>query len=276
MRIRFAAALLCLFVALALVGCVHADRAVTLNTDGSGVYTFTVGLSDQLVRLGGSALTKDMEDFGARVERDGGTYSHYEENGYSTWKYVRPFTSVRQLNDFLQQSPQTDSTTTGASTDTQNTVHVAADAGFFSTTYHVTGHIGLVFPGVDQSARDLLKDARFSFAVTMPGWVSEQYGGTLNGNTVTYVVHYGESTTINVTGGGLNVADIALVAGGVLLLALALVIAGLMVLRRRNGWPSKLVPAAPPVTSTSPYYMPTQPGQSSGGETTLPATPEYP
>lgn len=269
MRIRIAAVLLCLALALTLAGCVHADRAVTLNTDGSGTYTFTIGLSDQLMSLSGGPLTKSMEDYGAQVERDGGTYTHYEDNdnGYSVWKYVRPFTSVSQLDTFLQQSPQTGSNTNGATPDTQNTVHVTEQPDFFSTTFHVTGHLGLVFPNIDQTTRDLLKDARESLAVTMPGWVSNQQGGNVNGNTVTYTVHLGESATIDVTGGGLNGSHVALILCG-LLLALALFVVGLMLLRRGHRTPPKPVAYG----STSPYYMPTQPS----GEATIPATPDYP
>lgn len=267
MRIRIAAVLLCLVLVLTLAGCFHADRAVTLNTDGTGAYTLTVGLSDQLMSLSGASLTKSMEDFGAQVEQDGGTYTHYEDNGYSVWKYVRPFTSISQLNGFLQQSPQTGSATNGATADTQNTVHVTEQPGFFSTTFHVTGHLGLVFPNIDQTTRDLLKDARESLAVTMPGWVSAQQGGSVSGNTVTYTIHLGESATVDVTGGGLNVPHIALILCG-LLLALALFVVGLVLLRRGNRTPHK--PAS--YASASPYYMPTQPG----GEATIPATPDYP
>ena len=127
--------------------------------------------------------------------------------------------------------------------------------GFFATTFHATGQMSLVFPDANQSVRDLLKDARLSVAITMPGWVSAQSGGNLNGNTVTYTVHFGESATIDVTGGGLNLPHIALITGGVLL-ALALFIVGLILLRRGNRLPVETAAYA----STSPYYMPTQPG----------------
>ena len=272
MRTRLAAVLICLLLALSLAGCVHADRALTLNNDGTGVYTFSIGLSDQMVKLGGASLVTTMNTFGDRVKQQGGTYSRYEDGGYSYWKYARPFKSVGQLNTFLAESPQSGSTTNGTAPDTHSALHVAEDQGFFSTTYHVTGQMALEFPQVDQATRDLLKDVRESFAVTMPGWVSAQSGGTLKGNTVTYTVHLDESTTVDVTGGGLIVQHIALVAGGVLL-ALLLVIVALMLLRRGNRPPAR--PAL--ALSASPYHMPTQPGSESA---TYPATSdptaEYP
>ena len=267
MRTRIAATLLCLLLAFSLAACVQADRTVALNSDGSGVYTFTVGLSDQLVNLGGSSLSKSMDDFGTHAQQDGGSYSRYEANGFSYWKYVRPFHSVSQLDTFLTESPQTGSTTgsSGVSTaDSTNVLTVVDNAGFFSTTFHATGNLSLVIPNANQSTADLFKDARLSVAITMPNWVSEQHGGTQNGNTVTYAVKFGQSATIDVTGGGYNAPHIALVAGGVLL-ALALFAIGLFLLWRGNRLPAK--PAA--YASTSPYYMPSQPS----GETTSPRRP---
>ena len=136
MRARLAAILLCLLLALPLAGCVHADRAIALNSDGSGTYTFTVGLSSQMVSLGGASLTESMNRFGDAVTQDGGSYSRYQDGDYSVWKYVRPFTSVRQLDDFLGQTPQSQ---TNGNTTNNDEAHVTEQVGFFSTTYHATG-----------------------------------------------------------------------------------------------------------------------------------------
>ena len=103
---RIAAILLCLLLALTLAGCVHADRTITFNSDGTGTYTYAIGLSAQMISLGGSTLTQSMDKFGEQIKQDGGTYSRYDDSGYTYWKYVRPFTSVTQLDTFLGQSPQ--------------------------------------------------------------------------------------------------------------------------------------------------------------------------
>lgn len=251
MRVRLAAILICLLLALSLAGCVHADRAIALNSDGSGTYTFTVGLSSQLVDLGGSSLTDSMNKYGNQVKQDGGSYSRYEDGGYSYWKYVRPFTSVSQLDDFLNETPQSQA---GGNLNNADEAHVTAQAGFFSTTYHATGHMSLQVPNADQTTRDILKDARESFAITMPNWVSEHHGGQQSGNTVTYTVHFDEAATIDVTGVGLNVPHIALVAGGVLL-ALALLIVGLLLLRRsQRKPPSQSSALAAYAAPTASYY----------------------
>src|SRR5512146_183165 len=103
MRTRIAAVLVCLLLALTLAGCVHVDRAVTLNNDGTGTYTFTIGLSSQFMTIGGGALSDSMNKYGDEVKQDGGSYSRYDQGGYSYWKYVRPFTSVQQLDSYLEQ-----------------------------------------------------------------------------------------------------------------------------------------------------------------------------
>ena len=251
MRARIAAILICLLLALTLSGCIHADRAVTIHDDGTGMYTFTVGLSSQLMSLGGDSLAASMNAFGDEVKQDGGSFSRYAQDGYSYWKYVRPFTSIQQLDDFLGQAPQ--SQTNGSSTNNDE-AHVTEQVGFFGTTYHATGHMSLRIPNADQNTRDILKDARESFTITMPNWVSEQHGGQQSGNTVTYTVHFEEDATIDVTGVGLNIPHIALVAGGVLL-ALALLIVGLLLLRRSPRKPlSQSSALAAYAAPTASYY----------------------
>jgi hypothetical protein len=273
MRVRLAAVLICLLLALSLAGCVHADRAIALNSDGSGTYTFTIGLSSQLVDLGGGSLTDSMNQYGDQVKQDGGSYSRYVDGGYSYWKYVRPFTSVSQLDDFLNETPQGQA---GGNLNNADEAHVAAQAGFFSTTYHATGHMSLQVPNADQTTRDILTDARESFAITMPNWVSEHHGGQQSGNTVIYTVHFDEAATIDVTGIGLNVPHIALVAGGVLL-AIILIIVGVLLLLRRSR-------RAPPPDTGAGYAAPASAsfpasyaGMPQGSDApTLPATPSFP
>jgi hypothetical protein len=273
MRVRLAAVLICLLLALSLAGCVHADRAIALNSDGSGTYTYTIGLSSQLMDLGGGSLTDSMNQYGDQVKQDGGSYSRYEDGGYSYWKYVRPFTSVNQLDDFLGESPQSQAS---GSLDNADEAHVSAQAGFFSTTYHATGHMSLQVPNADQATRDILKDARESFAITMPNWVSERHGGQQNGNTVTYTVHFDEAATIDVTGVGLNVPHIALVAGGVLLAIILIIVGVLLLLRRSRRTPPQDTGAvyAAPTSASFPASYARMPQGSDAP--TLPATPSFP
>lgn len=234
---------LLLMLALSLSACIHVDRGVALKGDGSGTYTLTLGFSEQLVSLASDQISQSMDDFGKQVKQEGGSYRHYDDTGYSYWQYTRPFSSVANLNKLLTETPQTSGTgDTGASltpTTSSDTFHVTGETGFFTSSFHVTGHMSMQVPtdtGADTGGVDvaqLLKDARESFAITMPNWVSSHTGGTQDGNTVTYTIHVNEEANIDVTGGGLNMSTLYPLGGG--LLVVLLVIVGLIVWRLRRG-----------------------------------------
>lgn len=257
-------------LALALSGCVHADRAVTLHGDGSGVYTLTVGFSEQLVSLAGDQLSASMDTYGAKVKQAGGSYRHYDDTGYSYWAYTRPFKSVAQLNQLVQENPNLGSgagSAAGSATSTQDTLTFSEQAGLLSNTFHVTGHISLKnlagttdTGGIDISS--YLKDIRESFSVTMPGAISAHTGGVVNGDTVTYTIHYGEETDIAVTGSALNTALLAPLGIGVIVV-LALVVAGAVVMRRRKRPPTpEPVAVGAPVGQGAAFDYPTVPSAS--------------
>lgn len=252
MRRNVALVGLILSMVLMLAGCMHMDRTVDLKSDGSGSYTLSMGFSEQLVSLASAQLSSSMDQFGARVKQKGGSYRHYDDTGYSYWAFTRPFTSVADLNKLLQEQPQSsgsDTTSAGLLT-SQNpdTLTFSEQSGMLSNTFHVTGHMSLVLPsassgdssGVDMSS--LLKDMRESFAVTMPGSITAHKGGVISGNTVTYTVHYGEQTDIDVTGGGLNTALLLPIGGGVLVMV-ALVGGGVVFWRMRRKRAEQPMPA---------------------------------
>ncbi len=244
---HLAAAGLLMVMALSLTGCVHLDRNVALNGDGSGSYVLTIGINDQLLSLSGGQTTTMMNNFGDQVKKDGGSYRQYDDAGYTYWAYTRPFKSVPDLNNFLQQMPSSGSSSTGASgsgnlpSSGADTLSFTEQSGFLTNTFHVTGHISLNIQagatsagGVDASP--YLKDMRDSFAVTMPGSITSHKGGTVNGNTVTYTVHYGEETDIDVVGSGLNTGVLIPIGAGVAIILLA--IAGFIIWGRRSAGPN--------------------------------------
>ena len=73
---------------------------------------------------------------------------------------------------------------------------------------------------------------RDSFAVTMPGSITSHKGGVVSGNTVTYTVHYGEETDIDVVGSGLNTSVLIPIGAGAAIILLAIV--GFIIWRRRG------------------------------------------
>lgn len=263
---------LLLTLALSLTGCMHLDRNVALNSDGSGTYTLTMGLSEQLVSLASDQISTSMDQFGAKVKSQGGSYRHYDDTGYSYWAYTRPFKSIDELNTLAQETPQTG---TNASADpslpstptltSQDTLHFSQQSGFLSNTFHVTGHMSMVMPSTPSTdgmpdASQYLKDMRESFAITMPGSISSHKGGVVNGNTITYTVHYGEETDIDVVGGGLNTALLLPIGGGILVVLL-LIVGGVIFWRMRSGKRAEQ-PAVEPMPAFVPAGSdaPTMPG----------------
>ena len=261
-------------LAFILSGCIHEDRAVNLHSDGSGTYTFTLGLNSQLVSLAGDDFAQSMNDFGEQLKKEGGSYRHYDQDGYSNWAYTRSFKSIDELNTQLTEVPQTNTGTTPTPA-TTDTFKVTQQGNFLVTTFHVTGAMSLVIPdtddqNLDQTTKDLLKDARESFSVTMPNWVTSHQGGTVNGNTVTYTIHLNEQATIDVVGGGVNSIVYPIGGGVIVLLLLVAALLVLLLLRRRRVDAPAPVPAAAvsfpgtdsygyqPPTASQPYDQPPQ------------------
>lgn len=256
---------LALTLLLSLTACVHLDRNVTINSDGSGSYVLTMGFSEQLVSLAADQISASMDDFGAKVKQQGGSYRHYDDTGYSYWAYTRPFKTIAQLNQLVQETPQSGGSSSATlPTAQQDTLAFTEQSGFLSNTFHVTGHMSMVVPqsalgdtgGIDVTP--YLKDMRESFAVTMPGAITSHKGGALSGDTVTYTVHYGEQTDIDVVGGGFAPGPLLPVGIGALVIIL-LAFGAVIFLRRRKRAPE---PAYAAVYTPAGPDAPTLPGQS--------------
>ena len=255
---------LLLALMLSLTACMHVDRSVTLHSDGSGSYVLTIGFSEQLVSLASDQISSNMDDFGQKVKQQGGSYRHYDDTGYSYWAYTRPFKTIADLNQLVQETPQAgDSASAGVATPGQDTLAFAQQSGFLSTTFHVTGHMSMVVPpsalgdtgGVDIT--QYLKDMRESFSVTMPGSIASHRGGVVSGNTVTYTVHYGEQTDIDVVGGGLNLGPLLPIGAAVIVIVLLAIVGAILWSRRRRAVASHEYPGAPA------YVPATMPGPAS-------------
>ncbi len=268
---------LLVIMALSLTGCIHLDRNVSLNNDGSGTYVLTIGFNDQLLSLAGDQTTAMMNNFGDQVKKAGGSYRQYDDSGYTYWAYTRPFKSITDLNNFLGQAPQASSSSAGASgsgvsSSGSDTITFSEQSGFLSNTFHVTGHISLNIPSssTDTGGADVsqyLKDMRDSFAVTMPGSITSHKGGVVSGNTVTYTVHFGEETDIDVAGSALNTTTLIPIGTGGALLLLAVGGFIIWIWRRRSASPNQPVAQAAyggmNAQSPAPYW-PTDAGSPPG------------
>jgi hypothetical protein len=279
---RPASVALLIALALLLTGCMHIDRSVALNADGSGSYTLTIGFSQQVMSAAGSQVNDTMTTFGDQVKLEGGSTRQYQDAGYSYWAYTRPFKSIADLNTMLQQTPQSTggSNSTGNLTNligaAQDTLAFSEQDGLLDNTFHVTGHMSMIPQSGATGAVPLaLQDMRESFSVSMPGAITSHKGGVTHGNTVTYVIHYGQATDIDVVGGGADLARLALIGLGAVLVAL-IIIAALLLWRRGRQRGQRQPTAQPPAQGFAPVYTPafTPPFNSAAPDApTVPATP---
>jgi hypothetical protein len=216
--------------AVLLTGCMRVERALVIYGDGSGSYTLTIGFPEPAPGDSSeisSKIVAPMEDFGAHVQQEGGTYRRYTSQNYVYWAYTSSFSSPAVGNGLLQEDPrQYDQNNIPVLF--KDTLKISKVAASSTSLYQVTGTISLADPlGTSTSWRD----ATESIAITMANGVSTHYGGTLSGNTVTYAIAYNQTVTIDVTGNVSAIPEVddstraRFIVVGVLL-ALAVILAG--------------------------------------------------
>lgn len=188
-----------LVAALLVAGCMHVNRALLVNADGTGSYTLTIGFRELVPNVPSSIAQSTiaaMNTFATIVQQTGGTYHQYGDQGYEYWTFIRPFSSVAQADALLQEDPRPyDQAHTPVLY--HDSLHITRQAGPSTTQLQVTGELSLADPmGTSTS----WKDATESLAITMPGGITSYEGGTREGQTVTYTIGYNQSATIDVAG----------------------------------------------------------------------------
>ncbi len=236
-RRLFGLAILALTLGLLLTGCMQVDRSLHLNADGSGVYTLTIGYREPTAGDASSvsqSIVTPMDAFGAYVSQTGGSYRRFEDQNYAYWAYTRPFASVVEANTLLQEDPRQEESNASPVL-FHDSLHVTQQSRLSSAIFHVTGTISLL--DLTNKAQDW-RDARESVTITMAGGIVSHKGGTRQGNSVTYTVHYNESATIDVEGRVGGASDVFFTAtpliltAGLLIVALVLLVLGIHLLRR--------------------------------------------
>jgi len=139
-------------------------------------------------------------------------------------------------------------------------------------TFQVNGEIDLtpastgpLQPGTAQ----LAKNMQIRIAITFPGPVSQQSGGTISGNTVTWTPAFGEKTEIRAIGSAIGSGHGAVLWILIGLAVLLAVVVALVLMRSRRNHgvhePDHGVTAAPPAPAPSaPTDPPVQPPPASG------------
>jgi hypothetical protein len=227
-----------LLTMVALSGCMRVDRALHLNSDGSGVYTLAVGFREPTPGNPESVsadIASVMEAFGAHVRETGGSYQRSEDTGYAYWTYTRPFATVIKANTLLQEDPsQDDPRRTPVLF--RDSLHVAQETRFSSAIFHVTGTISLADRFNNAQS---WRDATESLSISMAGGIVAHQGGVRQGATVTYTIHYNETATVDVSGRVAGATDLLfsdarlVLAGSLLTLSVLMFVIGLRLLRRR-------------------------------------------
>ncbi|MFI5272092.1 MAG: hypothetical protein ACHQ4H_03555 [Ktedonobacterales bacterium] len=287
-----------LILLLALTGCIHVDRSVVLHADGTGQYSLALGLSDQLVNLASTQVNASMDSTGADFKRQGGTFSKSDDGEYTTWTFVRHFASIAALNTLLSAPLPTTSADGATPTPATSTdsFAVTEQTGLVTNSFHVTGHMSMVAStinippsqtgGVD--VNQMLKGMRESFAISFPGRITAHSGGSVNGSTITYTIHYGGSASIDVTGDGLTTSGVIAVVAGVVVLLLVLGLLVLWLVRRRAKRAKPLDVAATTIISpesgagavpVAVPYSPVEPEQAppyGADDPTVPSMPTEP
>jgi hypothetical protein len=120
-------------------------------------------------------------------------------------------------------------------------------------TFTVSGEVDLTKTGqLQPGTEQLAKDMQLRLAITFPGPVQEQTGGTVDGNTVTWTPTYGTKTEIQATGSALGDptrSPILWIAIGIVAAALIAAAAIAITRRRSRTTPPEPFPAGPAITA---------------------------
>jgi MYXO-CTERM domain-containing protein len=226
-----------LTLATLATGCMKVDLSLQLHSDDTVDGTMTYAVSRDLLTLTNSS----PEDLLGQVASQGPLPSGVsaQESDYADDTFVGKTLTFSDVDiGAFQRS--------GIGGETLSIQRVG-------DTFQVSGEVDLTSSATGQlqpGTAQLAKDMQLRLAITFPGPVQQQTGGTITGNTVTWTPVYGQKTEIRATGSavgdesGSPIVWIAIAAGVVLLIAILL-----LVLRRRR---ARSVPVEPPAPASAP------------------------
>jgi LppM domain len=220
-----------LSLAMLATGCMKVDLSLQLHSDDTVDGTMTYAVSRDLLTLTNSS----PEDLLGQVASQGPLPSGVsaQESDYADDTFVGKTLTFSDVGiGAFQRS--------GIGGETLSIQRVG-------DTFQVSGEVDLTSSATGQlqpGTAQLANDMQLRLAITFPGPVQQQTGGTVTGNTVTWTPVYGQKTEIRATGSavgdetGSPIVWIAIAAGVVVLIATVV-----LILRRRRARP---VSAEPP------------------------------
>jgi LppM domain len=229
-----------LSLAMLATGCMKVDLSLQLHSDDTVDGTMTYAVSRDLLTLTNSS----PEDLLGQVASQGPLPSGVsaQESDYADDTFVGKTLTFSDVGiGAFQRS--------GIGGETLSIQRVG-------DTFQVSGDVDLTSSATGQlqpGTAQLAKDMQLRLAITFPGPVQQQTGGTVTGNTVTWTPVYGQKTEIRATGSavgdetGSPIVWIAIAAGVVVLIATVA-----LILRRRRARPvSAEPPSSAPATGAA-------------------------
>ena len=238
-------------LAMLMTGCVKVDLNMQLHGDNTVSGTMVFAVSRDLLALTGSSA----DDLLGQITASAGplpTGVGFQQSAYADDRFEgKTYTFQDVPIDVFSRG-----TTAGESIAIQRV----------GDTFLVNGEIDLSPPStgpLQPGAAQLAKDTELRIAITFPGPVSQQSGGTISGKTVTWTPVFGEKTEIRATGSAIGSGPGVLVwiLIGLAILLVVLVVLVLVRSRRNRSVPGAGQAAAsatpsPPAPTDPPMQPP--------------------
>jgi hypothetical protein len=245
-------------LAMLMAGCIKVDLNMTLSGDNTVSGTMVFAVSRDLLALTGSS----PDDLLGQITASAGPLPsgvQFQQSAYADDRFEgKTYTFQNVPIDVFSQG-----TTAGETIAIQRVGDTFQVNGEIDLTPAATGPLQ---PGTAQ----LAKDMELRIAITFPGPVSQQSGGSISGTTVTWTPAFGEKTQIRATGSAIGSGGHGALLWILLGLAFLLVLVVVLILARSRDRrvvpepeagmaPASRAPAPPAATET-----PTQPPPHSG------------
>jgi hypothetical protein len=179
-------------LALLMTGCIKVDLNMELHGDNTVGGTMVFAVSRDLLALTGSSA----DDLLGQITASAGPLPsgvRFQESAYADDRF--------EGKTYTFQDVPIDAFSQGATAGETISIKRVGDA------FQVNGEIDLrpaATGPLQPGAAQLAKDMELRIAITFPGPVSQQSGGTITGNTVTWTPAFGEKTEIQATGSAIG------------------------------------------------------------------------